>query len=274
MILVTGATGNVGRHVVRGLVEAGQPVRALTRDPDRAALPAGVEVVRGDLTRPESLTGALDGVDRVSLFPVPEAVQGFLDVASRAGVRRIVVLSSAAAASSNGIGRRHLAVEQAVEAAGAEWTHVRPGAFASNALWNWGPSIRAEGVVRAPYGDAAVAPVHEADIAAVITTALLEEGHTGRRYELSGPQSLTHREQVEILGRAIGRDIAFVELSPEQARERMLRTVPEPVVDALLGLWAAAVGVPATVLPTVEQVTGHQARSFAQWAAEHADRFR
>jgi uncharacterized protein YbjT (DUF2867 family) len=274
MILVTGATGNVGRQVVRQLVEAGQPVRALTRDPDGADLPAGVEVVRGDLTRPESLPVALDGVERAYLFPVPDAVQGFLELARDAGVRRIVVLSSAAASSPNGIGSRHLVVERAVEATDVEWTHVRPGAFAVNALWQWGASIRAEGVVRAPYGDAAVAPIHEADIAAVATTALLHAGHSGQRYELSGPESLTYREQVDVLARAIGRDIEFIELSPEQAREQMIRNVPERVVDALLGLWADAVGRSAPVSPVVEQVTGRPARTFAQWAADHADQFR
>lgn len=275
MILVTGATGNVGRQVVHQLVDAGQPVRALTRNPDGAGLPAGVEVVRGDLTRPESLPAALDGVDRVYLFPVPDAVQGFLEAARDAGVRRIVVLSSVAAAGPpNGIGSRHLVVERAVEAADVEWTHLRPGAFAVNTLWQWGPSIRAEGVVRAPYGDAALAPIHEADIAAVATTALLHDGHGGQRYELSGPESLTHREQVDILGKAIGRDIEFVELSPDQAREQMTRNAPERVVDALLGLWAEAVGRTAPVSPVVEQVTGRRPRTFAEWAAEHADQFR
>lgn len=273
MILVTGATGNVGRHVVRRLVAAGHPVRALTRSPERAALPEGVDVVRGDLTEPGSWPAALDAVQRVYLFPVPDAVHEFLAAATRAGVRRVVVLSSAAAGMGNGIGSRHLLVERAVEATDVEWTHVRPGAFAANALWQWGPSIRAEGVVRAPYGDASVAPVHEADIAAVATDALLRDGHAGHRYELSGPESLTYREQVAILGRAIGRDVAFVELSPQQAREQMIRTVPESVADGLLALWADAVGRPATVLPTVEQVTGRPARTFAEWAADHAGEF-
>jgi uncharacterized protein YbjT (DUF2867 family) len=274
MILVTGATGNVGRQVVRRLAAAGEPVRALTRHPDKAALPSGVEVAQGDLTEPESLAAALDGVDRMYLFPVTDAVHDVLDLARSAGVRRIVVLSSSAADSDGGIGRRHLLVERAVEATDMAWTHLRPGAFAANALWQCGPSIRAQGVVRLPYGDAAVAPIHEADIAAVATAALLQDGHAGRRYKLSGPESLTHREQVAVLGKAIGRDLEFVELTPEQAREQMIRFIPEQVVDSLLALWADAVGKPAPVLPTVEQITGRRPRTFAQWAAEHADQFR
>lgn len=274
MFLVTGATGNVGGQVLRQLVAAGQQVRALTRHPERATLPDGVEAVRGDLTDPESLDAALDGVQRVFLFPVADAVDGFLAVARRQGVRRIVVLSSLAAGMDNRIGRGHLVVERAVEAAGVEWTHLRPGAFALNAIWQWGHSIRAGGVVRAAYGDAALAPVHEADIAAVATAALLHDGHAGHRYGLTGPQSLTHREQVAVIGQAIGRDIPFVELSPQEAREQLVGGMPEEIADTLLDLWAGSVGGPATVLPTVEQVTGRPARTFAQWAAEHADAFR
>lgn len=274
VFLVTGATGNVGGHVVRELAAAGQPVRALTRHPERAGFPGGVEAVRGDLTDPQSLDAALDGVRRVFLFPVADALDGVLDAARRHGVRRIVVLSSSAAGMDNRIGRGHLVVERAVEAAGVEWTHLRPGAFAGNAIWQWGRAIRAGGVVRAAYGDAALAPVHEADIAAVATTALLHGGHAGQRYELTGPQSLTHREQVAVIGQAIGRDIPFVELDPQQAREQLVAVMPGEIADALLGLWAGAVGRPATVLPTVEQVTGRPGRTFAQWAAEHAGAFR
>jgi uncharacterized protein YbjT (DUF2867 family) len=276
-ILVTGATGNVGRHVVDQLVGAGERVRALTRNASTAGLPDGVEVVQGDLARPETLSPALAGVDRVYLFPVAETVREFVDIAGRSGVRRIVVLSSAAAEQDGGnaIGRYHRTVERAVEDADVEWTHLRPGPFMMNTLWQWGPSIAAENVVRAPYGDAAQAPIHEADIAAVATTALREDGHAGRAHALTGPESLTQVEQARAIGAAIGRDVVFEELSPDQAREHWRRMgVPAQVVNALLGFLPAAVGRPARVLPTVEQVTGRPARTFAQWAAEHASDFR
>jgi uncharacterized protein YbjT (DUF2867 family) len=276
-ILVTGATGSVGRHVVDQLLAAGEQVRALSRTPGKANLPDGVEVVQGDLSQPSTLPAALNGVERVYLFPVLEGVRGFLDVALEAGVRRIVVLSS-----SSTVDRRdtnlelsdyHLAVERAVEAAGVEWTHVRPGVFAGNTLWEWAPSIRAEGVVRAPYGDAAQAPIHEADIAAVATTALLEDGHAGAKYLLTGPESITRIEQARTIGKAIGRQIRFEEVTPQQWRESVSPFMPVYVIDMLLGYWSNAVNNPDPVLPTVEQVTGRPARTFAQWAADHAQHF-
>jgi uncharacterized protein YbjT (DUF2867 family) len=170
---------------------------------------------------------------------------------------------------------RHRCVEEAVEASGVEWTHVRPGAFMANTLWQWAPDIRSENVVRAPYGDAAVAPIHEADIAAVATTALVEDGHAGARYPVTGPESITQMEQVRAIGAAIGRDIAFEELTPERARELWAaRHMPGAVIDSLLGFLAGAVGRPATVLPTVQQVTGRPARTFVEWATQRAADFR
>ncbi|MFD0395283.1 SDR family oxidoreductase [Streptomyces nogalater] len=174
-VLVTGATGNVGRHVVTGLLAAGRRVRALTRTPDRSGLPGGAEITGGDLTRPETYERMLDGVEAVYLFPVPETAAAFAGAARRAGVRRIVVLSSDSVTDGTDTGG-HRRVELAVEDTGLEWTHVRPGEFALNKVTLWAPSIRAEGVVRSAYPDARVAPVHEADVAAVAVTALLKEG--------------------------------------------------------------------------------------------------
>jgi len=127
--------------------------------------------------------------------------------------------------------------------------------------------------VRAPYPDASVNLIHEADIAAVATTALLEDGHVGARYELTGSASMTQAEQVRAIGAAIDREVRFEEQSPEQARVAMLQYMPAPIVDILLGYWASMVGTRAPVLPTVEQVTGRPARSYAQWAADHAEDF-
>jgi uncharacterized protein YbjT (DUF2867 family) len=221
MILVTGATGNVGRVIVTQLHATGEHVRALTRNPQRADFPDGVDVVRGDLSEPETLPAALAGVDRAFLFPLPETVPGFLAVAEKFGLRRTVVLSSLATTMpSNPIGERHRTVEQAVEQDSPEWTHVRPGAFATNSVMWWRDSIRAQGVVRAPYGEAQFSPIHEADIAAVATAALVTDEHVGQKYALTGPESLTQREQVALIGSAIGKDIRFEELTPEEAEER------------------------------------------------------
>ncbi|NUP68791.1 MAG: NAD(P)H-binding protein [Nonomuraea sp.] len=266
MILITGATGLVGRHLVTTLCEDGVEVRALSRRPETADLPPGVQVAGGELGRPASLAQALTGVEAVYVFSAGVATAGFAGLAARAGVKRVVVVS--------GLDDAPGAVERPLTDAGLEWTHLRPNAYASNALRHWRDMIRHQGAVRAPYPDAATAPVHEADLAAV-AAIVLRGGHASRRYALTGPQSLTFRDQVGILSRALGRELAFVEETPDQARERMARHgMPHRIIDELLSLWAAAVGVPAAVSPAVEQLTGRPARSFAQWADEHAGDFR
>jgi len=272
-ILVTGATGTVGRHVVERLLTAGADVRALTRRPESAGLPAAVEVVGGDLEQPESLAPAFEGVDRMYLLATGDTQQ-VVGLAKQVGVRRVVVLSSASAGFDNDSGgEHHRAAERVVEDSGLEWTHVRPGMFAGN-LVDWADAIRAEGVVKAPYGAARQSPVHELDIAAVAATALLSDGHNGKIYTLSGPESLTKGEQVAAISKAIGRDIRFEELTPEQWREHIKEDIPPFVVDWLLGLWAHTVDNPEPVLPTVQEVLGRPARTVAGWAADHAEDFR
>ncbi|MEV0702072.1 NAD(P)H-binding protein [Saccharopolyspora sp. NPDC050389] len=275
-VLVTGATGNVGRCVVDRLLTAGAQVRALTRRPETAGLPGDVEVFRGDLADSDALAKALAGVDRVFLFPAPEGAGTFVEQAKAAGVRRVVLLSSKAVefAESNAIGDRHRAIEEAVEAGGFEWTFLRPGAFATNSL-AWAESIRAEGVVREPFVDARQIPIHEDDIAAVAATALLEDGHAGAAYALSGPEAITVGEQVQAISAAIGREIELEEQTPEQARAHLVaKGLPEGIADTLLSYGAQNVQNPEPPLKTVEQVTGHPARTFAQWAVDHADDFR
>jgi uncharacterized protein YbjT (DUF2867 family) len=219
--LVTGATGHVGRHVVSGLLSAGVEVRAVSRAPEKAGLPAAAEIVQGDMTQPDSLRAALQDVDRMYLFPVPETATAVVQLAKAAGVRRIVTLSSVAASYPAGdmSGDHHRVVEQAVEASGLSWTHLRPGEFMSNSL-NWVPSIRDERVVREPYGTATSAMVHEADIADVAVAALLEDGHAGAKYRLTGRERLTKTERVAIIGDVLGWDITF-EVGGARCRHRL-----------------------------------------------------
>lgn len=272
-IFVTGATGTVGRQVIEHLLTASADVRALTRRPENAGLPAAVEVVGGDLENPESLAPAFDGVDRMYLLATGDTPQ-VVDLAKQAGVRRIVVLSSASAGfESDPGGEFHRAVERVVEDSGPEWTHVRPGMFAGNLL-DWADAIRTEGVVKAPYNAARQSPVHELDIAAVAATALLSDGHHGKIYTLSGPEALTKTEQVAAISKAIGRDIRFEELTPEQWREHVKEEMPPFAIDWLLGLWAQTVDNPEPALPTVHEVLGRPARTVAEWAADHAEDFR
>ncbi|RCV48765.1 SDR family oxidoreductase [Marinitenerispora sediminis] len=285
--LVTGATGNVGRLVVRGLLDSGEKVRALTRNPRAAGLPPEAEVVRGDLADPGSLPPVLEGIDRVYLFPVPETAREVVAAVKDAGVRRVVVLSSGAVTSGFDTDF-HLPVEQAVEASGLEWTHVRPGEFALNKLWLWGPGIRAERVVRWPFMEAAWFPVHEADIADVAVAALLRDGHVGAAYDVNGPELVSYREQVRAIADAIGEEIRVERVTPEQAREicRAQGGFAAANADFLLGFtdygggeadpgaWEEHVQAAVTALPTAEPVTGRPARTFAEWARDHAADFR
>jgi uncharacterized protein YbjT (DUF2867 family) len=282
VILVTGATGKVGRHVVSGLLGRNAEVRALTRNPDAAGLPHGVEVVRGDLSAPETLDGCFDGVDAVFLLVrfsnAAGVAQGFLDAAAK-HARRIVFLSSMLVRDGveeqpDPIGKMHADVEHLIERSGLEWTFLRPGAFATNALGWWAPQIRAGDVVRWPYGDASFAPIHERDIAAVAVRALAEEGHGGAKYVLTGPESLTQARQVHTIGDAIGRPLRFDEISPEAAREPMLALAPPGIVNVLLDAWAKLVDRPEPVTATVAEVTGAPARTFREWAIDHAADFR
>lgn len=270
-ILVTGAAGNVGRHVVDQLLLAGQRVRAMSRNPEKSNFPEGVEVVYGDLTLPETLVPALNGVSGLHLITFNGEGYGplqtgpeIVELAIKAGVRRVTVLWSGV----NG------PVEQAVESSSLEWCFLQPTPeFMSNTLL-WAESIRMEGVVREPFGGSLDAMIHPADIGSVAATALINSGHAGKTYTLTGPEVLTIPEKVLTISAALGKDIHFVELSDEQARERMRnRGAQEDVIDFVIGWHANPPKSAFTVVPTVEQVTGRQARTFAQWVSENLHRF-
>ena len=200
MILVTGATGKVGRHLVSGLLAEGVPVRALTRGSAAPGLPAGAELARWDPGRPATLAAALAGTTAVfiNVTAVGGVVTELMDAASRAGTGRAVMLSSLTVrdngAQPYAIGAHHKSIEDQVRAFAPAATFLRCGGFAANAL-AWAPMIRAGGVVRAPYPGAATAPIAERDIAAAAVRVLLDDGHAGARYVLTGRQSLTRRSR-------------------------------------------------------------------------------
>jgi uncharacterized protein YbjT (DUF2867 family) len=273
--------------VVTQLAAAGEPVRAITRHPEAMrAFPPGVEVFQADLLKPDTLTPALRGARRLFLFPVPETACHVVDLAHEAGVGRIVVLSSGAVTYGYDTSF-HPPVERAVEESGLEWTHVRPGEFAANKLRLWGPSIRAERAVLDPYPEQAGSPIHEADIAAVAIVALLRDGHAGKAYTMTGPARLTHRDQVRAIEAAIGEEITIRQVTPEQAREHYRRQGGWAAANAdfLLGFQTYSgtssehendtPPAQTVVLPqTVEQITGMPARTFQEWARDHAQDFR
>jgi uncharacterized protein YbjT (DUF2867 family) len=279
-ILLIGGTGTVGRQVALQLSALGAGVRVMTRKPEEARLPPGVEVVRGDLTRPETLDACLGGIDAVFLVWVapPAAVAPALERMARRA-RRIVLLSAPLKTPHPLFQRPNLArdlalqVERAIEASGVTWTFLRPGMFAPNAKEWWGRQIRAGEAVRWPYLAVPTAPIDERDIAAVAVRALREEGHDKAEYVLTGPQSLSQFEQVSIIGSAIGRTLRIEEMTPDEARRELLAIMPLPVVNMLLDAWGAASGQPAWVTSTVQEITGAPARTFLQWARDNATEF-
>lgn len=279
MIVVTGATGNVGRHLVRTLASAGEWVTALSRRAPTGELPGNVEFQQADPARPENLKPSLDGADALYLL-VPGDGEGLdpyaiLDTARAAGVRRVVLQSSQATATrpDSPAHARLRAFEDAVRESGLRWTVLRPSGFASNA-YMWAPSVRSDRTIAAPFGDVGLPVVDPADIAEVAAAALREEGHEGRAYELTGPAPVSPREQARAIGEALGAPVRFVEQSRAEARELLMRFMPEPVVEATLGILGEPTPEERRVSPDVERILGRSPRPFTAWAAENAVAFR
>jgi uncharacterized protein YbjT (DUF2867 family) len=272
MIVVTGATGNVGRPLVQALIEAGEQVTAVSRG--HTEVPAGVRFHRADLVEPESLKPALDGAAALFLltsadFMARGDLGAVMDVVRSAGVGRVVLLSSQGVTS-----RRHPShLEDAVRQSGLEWTMLRPGNFDSNAL-QWAESVRARRVVAAPFGDVALPAVDPADIADVAAVALREPGHAGGVYTLTGPAPISPRQQAAAIADALGEPVRFVEQTREEARDQMLGYMPEPVVEATLG----ALGTPSAEEQRVNddgpRLLGRPLRTFADWVARNVAAFR
>ncbi|WP_104104114.1 SDR family oxidoreductase [Arthrobacter sp. 08Y14] len=269
-ILVTGGTGQVGRHLVAQLHAAGHTVRALTRNPAKAALPNGVEVVPGDLTDGASLEAAFAGMDAVHLITFggdngEELTNGveIVQLAESSGVDRITVLG----------GWSPTSVEEALATSSISWTIVQPAEFMGNAL-ELALEVRASRTVSmlAAYPSAVV---HEADIAGVVVAALTTDGHAGKVYPLTGPEALTPAERTCLLAGATGQPIEFVHLSEEAERERLRGYgYDEDYVEFGIQLASNPPKETAQILHTIEEVTGRPPRTFAQWANEHADQFR
>lgn len=280
MIVVTGATGNVGRLLVEELAGAGHEVTAVSRGvsgpaPERA----GVTPMVADLADTGSLVPALKGADALFLLVSGAGAhvdgQAVLRTAAEAGVSRVVLLSSQAAGTRpEAVSHAPLAaLEEAVRNSGLEWTVLRAGGFATNAF-AWIPSIREQGKVFAPYGEVALPAVDPLDLAAVAAVALTGTGHTGRTYVLTGPEATSPRQRTGILAEALGTELEFRELSHDQAREQLLRLMPEPVADGTLEILGRPKPEEVLVSPDVAAVLGREATSFADWAARNVAAFR
>lgn len=275
MILVSGATGNVGGEVVRALAEAGQQVRALTRDEAPRQFAAGVRQMTGDLNNPESMRAALAGTDAVFLYPGYAGLAGTLAEAKRAGARRVVLLSGSSAAGGdlgNAVSRYMIESEAAVRESGLAWTMVRSFGFMSNTL-EWAPQLRAGDLVRAPFADVAVAMIDPRDIGAVIAAALTDPAHEGRVYTVSGPQPLRPADRARILGEVLGRELRFDGQPNDEAKAEMSGKMPAEYVAAFFDFYVAGKLDESVPRPDVAEVTGRAPRSFREWATEHASAF-
>jgi uncharacterized protein YbjT (DUF2867 family) len=271
-ILVTGARGNVGRRVLQRLYAAGHSLRASGRNPAELDVPEGVEKATLDLNDPETFVAALAGVSKVLLYAEPDGIVKFLDEAEKAGVEKVVLLSSntveSPGAENDPLAHHHKVAEDAVVASGLAYTILRPGAFMSNAF-GWSYSLKAGDTIDQVFPEAQIAPVHEDDIADVAVVALTEKSLDGQTVPLTGSESLTFRRQLEIVGEVLGRKLVINELSREEGEAQMSNFVPPPILASLLAQWEAAVGVVADTSATAERVTGKPARTFRQWVEEH-----
>ena len=282
MLLVTGATGNIGRELARELDAAGVPFRALVRDPAGAArLPASAERVRGDLDDPGTLAPAFAGASRLFLLTPGIGighVRHAVAVARAAGVRHVVHLSSFNVLGDPmpAMGRWHHEREQIIRASGLPATFLRPGGFMTNAF-DWLPAIRAGGYVLDPAGPGRYAPIDPADIAAVAALALTGDGHAGREYVLTGEETFTVAEQVAVLSAATGLDIKVREPATpdETVRARFPNGAPPALADAILeGFALLRADTTGLRTDTVRRLLGRGPRTFSDWCARHAGVFR
>jgi uncharacterized protein YbjT (DUF2867 family) len=272
VILVTGATGNAGGAVVRALVNSGERVRAVVRDTDGAVLPASVEAVVGDLNDPGTLAPHFDGVTAAFLLSGYGGLEETLGNMRRAGVERVVLLSSSAAPSgdlTNAVARYHILSEQAVRESGLGWTFLQPNTFMTN-TFQWAAQLRQGNVIRAPFPDVRVATIDPDDIGAVAAVALTTGSGEGRAYRLSGPESLSPADRVAILADVLGRELRFEGQPNEDARAEMSAAMPAEYVDAFFRFFVDGELDESEVLPTVQEITGRAPRSFESWAREHA----
>lgn len=279
MILVTGITGRIGSSLARYLLERGQEVGGLVRDPKQIdRLPAGVRGFVGDFEDPDSTREAMKAADALYLLCGIDAIEGLYEVAGKSGVRHVVQLSGVAASArdaSNAITRFMIHDERTAEASGIAYTFLRPSAFMSNAL-RWADQVRAGSQVRLPFESVPESLIDPDDIGRVAAAIFSSPGdHAGKAYELSGPQLLSPSDCVRMVGEAIGRDLEFVALSNEEARVEFGTKYPPEVLEAFIDYYTdeSIFDLSGTLYDNVERLTGKPPRTFEVWARENRSAF-
>lgn len=282
MILVTGATGSVGRELLTKLAERGAAVRAMTRRPAEIHVPPGVEAVYGDAEDPESLADAFRGAGAAYLMsaqpvgtePHPTHALALVDAARRAGVERVALLSTymSGEGGTDPLTVWQAEAEAAVTGSGMAWTLLRPGRFMTNTL-GWAYMIARGDTVPIPYADLPAVSIDPADVAEVAALALTTGAHDGAAYQLTGPEALTPAEELAIIGKELGRELRAVEPPPGAFRNGLMRSgMSEEVVDAVIAMMRDH-PTPAEIHPTVPRVLGRPATRFAEWVARNKHRF-
>jgi len=279
MILITGATGHIGKELAPLLLQQEQPIRILVRDAKKVAhLEPCIERAPGDWNKPDTLAEAMKGVDRVFLvtFETQQDLN-LIEAARRAGVRHIVKLSTLeATAHKIQVGKWHYEREELIRGSGLDWTFLRPGMFMSNSIEWWAESIKGQGSVFFPGGKKGkVAPVDPRDVAKVAAIALTQPGHSGQAYELTGPELFTIGEMVQVVSRVLGKPIQYVDIPPLAAKLFMLKTgMDKTLVNALMEMLASLRrNEGAIVTNTVQQLTGRPPRTFEAWCRENITAF-
>jgi uncharacterized protein YbjT (DUF2867 family) len=276
MYLVSGATGNVGGEVVRALADQGLPVRAPVRSAARWKPVEHVEAVEADLNDLDTLDPWLGGVEAAFLLPGFPDMPGLYAKLREAGVKRVVQLSGSSSETgdeTNAVTAMMMGTEAAARESGLPWTILRPSGFMSNTL-RWLPLLREGDLVRAPWGDIAVACIDPFDIAAVAVAALTGEGHEGAVHRISGPRAMLPAEQIAVLARVLDRPLRFEGLTPEETRAELEATMPPQYVAAFWNFYIEGALDESPVYPAVEEILGRPARTFEDWAERHADDFR
>jgi uncharacterized protein YbjT (DUF2867 family) len=279
MIVVSGATGNVGRPLVRALADAGEQVTAVSRGVAPVAPPETVRHHRGDLAEPESLRPAFAGAGAFFLLVSGAGAHldahAIVDVVKSAGVPRIVLLSSQAASTRpRSVSHAPLrAIEEIIENSGLEWTHLRPGGFASNTL-AWAPSVKARREIAAPFADVALPVVDPQDIAEAAAVVLTRGGHGGKAYELTGPEATTARQRAQLIGDALGEPLTFIEQTREEAQAQLLQFMPAPVVEGTLSIIGEPTPQEQRVSPDVQTLLGRPPYGYGDWARRNIAAFR
>lgn len=279
MILITGATGNIGKELIPILLESGQSIRVLVRDERKVAhLDSRIERAIGDLNNLDSLISAMRGVDKVFLvtFETQHDVN-MLEAAKRAGVQHIVKLSTLEATEHKiKVGKWHYEREELIRASGLDWTVLRPGMFMSNSIEWWAETIKGQGSVFFPGGKKGkVAPIDPRDVAKVAALALTQPGHSGQAYELTGPELFTIGNMVQVIANTLGKPTQYMDIPPIAAKLFMLKSgMDKTLVTALMEMLASLRrNEGAIITDTVERLTGHPPRTFEVWCREHIKAF-